>query len=255
MQDQSELRRGEPTLHSVFGIGIAINVGSMTNLIGLHRLLQNRSTLGDGLTLRILGETELMMRHSLEGQAIELGWIRENRVNLTEDDYYRMCLKKTSWYTCVYPCRLGALIAKGGAADLTTFDRYSWYLGAAFQIQDDILNLVGRYDLYGKEIAGDLWEGKRTLILIHLLRSLRGADRSRLTKFLGLRRAERDPDDVAWVAGRIEAAGSIEHARRYAAQLAAAAELQAVAAFGHRPPSDARELLLALPRYVIERDH
>lgn len=255
VQDGSERRRGAATLHTSLGIGIAINVGSMTNLIGLQRLLENRWLLGDSLTWRIFQETELMMRHSLEGQAIELGWIRENRVDLTEDDYYRMCLKKTSWYTCVYPCRLGALIGKRGALDLTVFDRFGWYLGAAFQIQDDILNLVGQYDRYGKEIGGDLWEGKRTLMLIRLLRTLRGADRVRLTQILGLARSERNAEDVRWVADCIRETGCVEHARSYARQLADAARAQAVKAFGQLPVSDARELLLALPDYVVERDH
>ncbi len=255
VQDGSERRRGAATLHRSFGTGIAINAGSMTSLIGLQRLLQNRWLLGDSLTWRIFQETELMMRHSLEGQAIELGWIRDNRVDLTEDDYYRMCLKKTSWYTCVYPCRLGALIGKGGVLDLGVFDSFGWYLGAAFQIQDDILNLVGRYDLYGKEIGGDLWEGKRTLMLIHLLRTLRGPDRVRLTQMLGLVRSERNPEDVRWVADCMRETGCIEHARSYARQLADAARAQAIKAFGHLPSSDARELLLALPDYVVERNH
>jgi geranylgeranyl diphosphate synthase type II len=255
VQDGSERRRGAATLHRSFGTGIAINAGSMTSLIGLQRLLQNRWLLGDSLTWRIFQETELMMRHSLEGQAIELGWIRDNRVDLTEDDYYRMCLKKTSWYTCVYPCRLGTLIGKGGVLDVGVFDSFGWYLGAAFQIQDDILNLVGRYDLYGKEIGGDLWEGKRTLMLIHLLRTLRGPDRVRLTQMLGRVRSERNPEDVRWVADCMREAGCIEHARSYARQLAEAARAQAIKAFGHLPSSDARELLLALPDYVVERNH
>jgi geranylgeranyl pyrophosphate synthase len=46
--------------------------------------------------------------------------------------------------------------------------RFGWYVGGAFQIQDDILNLTGDFAMYGKEIGGDLWEGKRTLMLIQL---------------------------------------------------------------------------------------
>jgi len=114
---------------------------------------------------------------------------------------------------------------------------------------------VGRYDLYGKEIGGDLWEGKRTLMLIHLLRTLRGPDRVRLTQMLGLVRSERNPEDVRWVADCMRETGCIEHARSYARQLADAARAQAIKAFGHLPSSDARELLLALPDYVVERNH
>ena len=53
----------------------------------------------------------------------------------------------------------------------TRFNRFGYYLGTAFQIQDDVLNLVGDARKYGKEIGGDLLEGKRTLILAHLFKS------------------------------------------------------------------------------------
>lgn len=255
LQDSSEHRRGSLTLHVKYGAPIAVNASGMTNLIGLQRLLQNRWHVGDSLAWRIFQETELMMRHSLEGQAIELGWIRDNTVDLTEDDYYRMCLKKTSWYTCVYPCRLGALIAKGGPVDFRVLDRFGWYLGAAFQIRDDILNLVGRFDIYGKEIRGDLFEGKRTLMLINLLRALRGDERDRLIQFLAMPRSQRDANDVQWVADRMLETGCVDHAVAYATQLAQAAHAQATLAFGATPNSEAREFLLALPNYVTERDH
>ena len=59
--------------------------------------------------------------------------------------------------------------ARGGRADLERMVRFGFYLGAAFQIQDDLLNLEGDEDAYGKERCGDLYEGKRTLMLIHVL--------------------------------------------------------------------------------------
>jgi geranylgeranyl diphosphate synthase type II len=254
LQDESEQRRGGPTLHAEFGIGTAINVGNATNLVGLRRIMDNRLLLGSSVAWRIFQETELMMRHSLEGQALELGWIADNVCDLDVDDYYRMCLKKTSWYTCIYPCRIGALVAKQGAVDTARFDHYGWYLGAAFQIQDDLLNIVGDFDAYGKEICGDLWEGKRTVMIIHLLRTLVGAERARLVSFLGQPRKERREDDVAWVRERLTETGSVAFARQYAEQLSAAAEREAFEAFGRGLPSDELDFLLALPSYVIERD-
>lgn len=253
LQDESEQRRGAPTLHAEFGVATAINVGNATNLVGLRRLMDNWSHLGSHVAWRIFQETELMMRHSIEGQAIELGWIIGNVCDLDIDDYYRMCLKKTSWYTCIYPCRIGALVAREDA-DISRFDRYGWYLGAAFQIQDDMLNIVGDYDAYGKEICGDLWEGKRTVMIIHLIRTLRGRDRERLARFLGQARRERDAADVAWVRDRLVETGCLDVARRYAQELAAAARREAVRAFGAAPASPHGEFLLALPAYMIERD-
>ena len=62
----------------------------------------------------------------------------------------------------------GALIGSAGTAPLAAMTRFGFYLGAAFQIRDDLLNLVGSEERYGKELLGDLREGKHTLMLIHL---------------------------------------------------------------------------------------
>ena len=78
-----------------------------------------------------------------------------------------MVMKKTCWLATIHPLRIGALIATRGAADLDALLRLGFFLGAAFQIQDDILNLEPDAG-YGKEIDGDLYEGKRTLMLIHV---------------------------------------------------------------------------------------
>jgi geranylgeranyl diphosphate synthase, type II len=253
VQDESERRRGGPTLHAEHGVGVALNVGNMTNLLALRRLFENRWRLGADASWRIVQETELMMRHTLEGQALELGWIRDNACDLAESDYLRMCLKKTSWYTCLYPCRIGAIVA--GAEHATPeLDRYGWFLGAAFQIQDDVLNLAGDEDAYGKEIGGDLREGKRTLMLIDVLRTLRGAERQRVVRFLALPRAERGEGDVAWLHERIVETGALDRASALARQLAAAARDRGEAALADVPDSAAREFLLALPAYVVERD-
>ncbi|MFD0345669.1 polyprenyl synthetase family protein [Kitasatospora aburaviensis] len=215
IQDGSELRRGLPTLSAAYGVEVALNVGNATNLLGLRRLMANRRELGGELAWRLFEETELMCRQSLEGQAMEIAWIRDNACDLVPADYYRMCLKKTSWYTFLYPCRAGLLVAEGAHTEATRLDRFGWYLGAAFQIQDDVLNLVGTLADYGKEIAGDLWEGKRTLLLIHLLERCTPAERARTERYLEGTRAQRGPgaaEEVRWLSERLTAYGCVESA-------------------------------------------
>jgi geranylgeranyl diphosphate synthase type II len=253
IQDQSEQRRGGATLPAEYGIGVALNVGNMTNLLGLQRLMGNRMALGSRTAWRLFEETELMLRHSLEGQAIEIGWIRDNVCDLDADDYYRMCLKKTSWYTCIYPCRTGILVATAGNGSVGMLDRYGWYLGAAFQIQDDALNLVGDYSQYGKEISGDLWEGKRTLVLIDFMRRCTAAERERLVAFLGQTRDQRVPADVRWLRERLLAYDCVEAARDSARQLAAAAFAEAERALGPAVDTEDGRFLLDLTSYVVER--
>jgi geranylgeranyl diphosphate synthase, type II len=254
VQDASERRRGGPTLHREHGVGIAVNVGNGTNLLALQRLMDNRETLGPQLSWLIMQETERMLRHSLEGQAIELGWIRDNVCALGERDYLHMCLKKTSWYSFIYPLRVGALVARGAALEAEHFSRLGWYFGAAFQIQDDILNLTGQYAKYGKEIRGDLWEGKRTLMLVHLLQHCTPKERRELKRFLAQPRAARAKTDVARLYGLMRHYGSIEFARRAARQLAGAALLEALTAFRHAPDSDAKRFILEMILYVVGRD-
>jgi geranylgeranyl diphosphate synthase type II len=254
VQDASERRRGGPTLHGEHGVGIAVNVGNGTNLLALQRLMVNREVLGPQLSWRIMEETEQTLRHSLEGQAIELGWIRDNACELDEGDYLHMCLKKTSWYSFIYPLRVGALIAEGGELDADRFCRFGWYFGAAFQIQDDILNLTGRYAKYGKEIRGDLWEGKRTLMLVHLLTHCLPKERRALKHFLAKSRSDREKTDVKWLYELMRHYGSIEFARRAARQLAGAALIEALAAFRSAPDSDSKRFILEMVLYVVRRD-
>jgi geranylgeranyl diphosphate synthase type II len=130
---------------------------------------------------------------------------------------------------------------------------FAFFLGAAFQIQDDLLNLVGDHDRYGKELSGDIWEGKRTLVLIRLLESASPAERIELGRILGLGREARTACDVAWIRERMGAYGCIDHARRVAHGLAGAAMHEFDLAYGDLPDSRDRRFLQSLPTWVLER--
>lgn len=255
VQDQSLMRRKGMTLPHEHGIGVAVNVGNATSLLALQRLIENRGLLGPAVSWRIAEETERTMRHSLEGQAIEIGWIRDNVCALTPGDYLRMCLKKSSWYSFIYPLCVGALVAQGPLQDLDRFHRFGWYVGAAFQIRDDVLNLTGRYARYGKEIGGDLLEGKRTLMLIHLLDHCASKQRRRLEDFLARPRAERTETEVQWIYRLMVERGSIEFARRAARQLSGAALIEALTVFRVVPDSVYKRFILEMVLYVASRDH
>jgi geranylgeranyl diphosphate synthase, type II len=106
-----------------------------------------------------------------------------------------MTLKKTCLYSFIHPMRIGALVADGERTDLDRFDRLGLFMGTAFQVQDDVLNLIGNRH-YGKEIGEDLMEGKRSLILAHLLEQVSGRDAETMRDFLGRSREQRLPREI-----------------------------------------------------------
>ncbi len=138
-------------------------------------------------------------------------------------------------------------------ADLRPMVRFGFYLGAAFQIQDDLLNLIGTEREYGKEIDGDLYEGKRTLPLIHLLRNARGPDRHALDRYLRLERSERTAGMVSEIRGLLDAYGSIAFAAAYARGIAGAALDAFEAAFAPAIAGRDRDFVWALVPYMLDR--
>jgi geranylgeranyl diphosphate synthase type II len=253
VEDESEERRGRPALHVLHGVPTAVNVGDALTILGLRPLIRNRAALGSNLAWRILQEAERMVSISVEGQALELRWRFENAFDLTDEDYLGMILKKTCWYTAIYPSRVGALIATRDANDLDRFVRFGFFLGAAFQIQDDLLNIVGDHEAYGKELDGDLLEGKRTLMLIHLLRRASRRDKERLQRILRTARSDKSAADVAWIRERMTQSGAIEHARQVAHALAGAAVHEFRVAYGSAPESRDKRFIEALAHWVLER--
>jgi geranylgeranyl diphosphate synthase type II len=253
IEDGSLYRRNQPALYVEQGIPIAVNVGDAMNTLSVASLIENIPVLGAELAYRIFHEAQHLILQSVEGQALELGRTRDNVVSLDEDDYLRMVLKKTCWYTCIHPCRIGALIGTAGRIDPDRFNLFGFLLGAAFQIQDDVLNLVGDRARYGKEILGDIWEGKRTLMLVHALRSCTTAEREQLERVFSVPRDHRTERDVTWVFRLFERCGSIDFARAALREMVEAATEEFEVAFRDAPTSADREFLRALIPYLGDR--
>jgi geranylgeranyl diphosphate synthase type II len=253
IEDESEERRGRPALHVTEGVPIALNVGDMLSLLAMRPLLDNQRILGPWMSLRILEETERMARESAEGQALELGWRRDNVTELTDADYLSMVLKKTCWLATIHPLRVGALIGTRGRIDPDQFIRFGFFLGAAFQVQDDLLNLQGDAEAYGKELDGDILEGKRTLMMIHLFEHASDSERQRLTEMLSCARQERSVEDVRWVRALMDRYDSIGYARQAAHGLAGAARYECTRLFGALPDSPDKRFIEELPEWVIRR--
>lgn len=255
IEDGSDLRRGEPCLHQKHGIPIAINVGDGLHCKMWEMLNRNADLLGYELAFDISAEFAQLSNSIVEGQHIELSWVENNRWDLTEADYWTMCIKKTASYTCITPCRMGAFIAGASRNETDPFINIGTNLGVAFQIQDDALNLIGEERLYGKEIGGDISEGKRTLILIHLLNTCSQGEAKRITEIMGQRRADKDPDEIQEVLDLMQRYESIQYAQQHAKVLAKKAYTQFNQAFPNLPASQAKDIFLELINFLIEREY
>jgi geranylgeranyl diphosphate synthase type II len=251
--DGSQRRRGRPTLTAEYGLGLALNAGDALAVLSNQVLRHHAGCMDGDLAEHLLSEFDAMALRTLEGQATELGWRRDRVEELEPEDYLDLIMHKTCWYTTVHPLRVGALIGSRGEADLRPMVKFGFYLGAAFQIQDDLLNLVGTEREYGKEIDGDLYEGKRTLPLIHLLRNARGPDRHTLDRYLRLERKERTAAMVSEVRALLDAYGSIPFAAAYARGIAGAALDAFEAAFATAMAGPDRDFVRALVPYMLDR--
>ncbi len=251
--DGSEMRRGRPTLAAEHGMAAALNAGDALAVVAGQVLRRATRRLDRDLADLVWAEFDTMAMRTLEGQAIEAGWQLDNIEDLGPEDYLHLIMHKTCWYTTIHPLRVGAIVGSGGTAELGPLVRFGFHFGAAFQIRDDLLNLVGDQQTYGKEILGDLYEGKRTLPLMHLTSVASGPDRALVRDYLRRTRSQRSPEMVESIRRLLDDYGSIAFTSEYAEGILLVAEEYFEHAFADAQPGPDLDFLRALVPYVWAR--
>ncbi|GGN06118.1 geranylgeranyl diphosphate synthetase [Thermus composti] len=248
IEDGSLERRGKPALHRLYPMPLALNAGDALHGEMWGLLLRG---LARGLWgTKVLEEFYQVVRRTAYGQHLDLLWTLEGRLDLTPEDYLHMVAHKAAYYTAVAPLRLGALLA--GQEPPQAYEEGGLKLGVAFQIVDDVLNLEGD-EAYGKERAGDLYEGKRTLILIRFLQEASPAERERAEALLRLPRGEKPEGEVLWLWERIRASSALPWAKAVARSLAEEGLARLRPLLEGLPHPEARAHLLRLLLALVER--
>ena len=241
IEDNSEQRRGAPSVHVQFGIDIATNASGF--MYYLPALIIKKSGLSSSKKLMLyeIINTELAKLHI--GQATDIFWHNRFR-KISEDKYFSMCALKTGTLMRL-SAKMGAVIAGASEKQVYALGNFAQSLGVAFQIQDDILNLKGTV---GKDFGEDITEGKLSLPAIRAINNAGQKEKERLVEILSRHTKSRKLIDEA--IGIIRNSGSIEYSAKTAERIVKEAWDRLSPLL---PESDAKNSLKELSVFAVSR--
>jgi octaprenyl-diphosphate synthase len=231
--DSADLRRHVPTVNARWGNQSSVLLGDFLFTHAFHL----SATLGDARACAIIGQAT---NRVCEGELQQVG--ERGNLELGEDAYYSIIDGKTAELTSCC-CRLGALYSHASPEVVEKLARYGRQLGIAFQIADDLLDIVGSERDTGKSLGTDLEQKKLTLPLIHLLRQATPEVAGTVRQILA------SPGNHKCEALAPHLSASLDYARRKAEEHAQ----QARSELGCLPPSPYRVILEDLTRLVVDR--
>ncbi len=246
IMDEDEKRRGVPTVHTIWGVPIAITTGDMLFAKVYSSILRCANS-GHVTGRRVLWALDVITDAALSicrGQALDmlLGGMGE----VSEEQYLRMIDEKTASLLKA-SAQSGAIFGGGTPHQVKLIGEFAHYCGLAFQIVDDVLGLTADEEVIGKPVGSDIREGKRTILIIHALKRADEGQRRAILSALGKR-------DVTQAQIReaikvIRSLGSVD----YAMSRANGFVNEARSRLSSFPASPARDALLELSDFLISR--
>ncbi len=252
-EDNSWERRGQPTLHRLYGPELAVNAGDALQTVMWKMLWDNQAVLGEKKATEVTQEFYQMLTRTIFGQTVEIKWTKDNREDLTDEDIFLILDGKTSYYTIAGPMRLGAIIGGATQNQLESIYEFGQALGRCFQIVDDLLDLTSDFAGLKKQQGNDIYEGKRTIMLMHLFRNIKGTEENRLIKIMKKSREEKTAEEVEWVISQMGKAGSLDYGRKLAEKLAQEAREIFVKKLGFLKNQPARGELEVATNFILKR--
>jgi len=234
--DHTDARRGEPTLYTIVGNSIAVLVGDYL----FAKAAETASLTNNVRIMRLFADSVMRL---CAGQIEEAGRHGEAHCWIDRDEYYRTIDAKTA-ALFVFACRAGAIIGEAPTEAHDALARYARSLGLAFQLVDDILDLIGDEAEMGKPAGSDLRQGVITLPLIYLRDEVPEVLMEQALLGDGVRE-----DAIRTISEAARTSRAIDRAFEEARQLA----IQAGRELDHVPGNEYREILLGLTQTVVER--
>ncbi len=240
MMDHSAERHGRATLHTRYGLNTALLVGDL-----LYSKAVEQASRVPRHAIRMVEVLAATAKKMCLGQYEDMTFA--GRDDLRIEDYLRMASCKTS---ALYSasCVCGMLAADADEKSIQELASFGEKIGTAFQIWDDVLDLQADPLQLGKPLGLDIREGKKTLVVIHFLKTAEGAGRKRFLELLGKQDLNGElPEAVAL----LESTASIAFARETALRLLCEAKEHLAVL----PPSDARDLLYQYADFLLQRSY
>jgi octaprenyl-diphosphate synthase len=233
--DEAELRRRGATINHLRGNEAAVLLGDYLISHSFHLC----SSLDSQFASRIIGRTT---NRVCEGELLQIH--NRNNLDLDEETYIQIVTQKTA-VLCASCCLLGAQSAGATDSVVDAMRLYGLSLGTAFQIQDDILDIVGDQNTVGKTLGIDVQKGKLTLPMIHFMKTAPREHRTLLRSLL----LSREADKVERIRNLILPSDSVQYAAAHARRLVDRA-LHCLDSLADAP---AKSVLNQLAEFVITR--
>ena len=231
--DDGQRRRGAPTINSLCGNESAVLLGDFV----LSRVFKTAASFEPAVAT-VIAQTAVRV---CEGELRQV--IQKRNWQLDEAAYIDIITEKSAAFFSGC-CRIGAMLANAPDDQAEALSRYGLYAGIAFQITDDVLDITGDEEQMGKGARNDFDTSKLTLAVIHLLGRLDESERQSVCAML-----ESPAESKTELARLLDYHGSL----RYARQRAHAHVTQAVEALEAVPPGPAKEALIEIARFMVDR--
>jgi len=245
IMDKDEMRRGKPSVHTLWGEPMAILAGDTLFSKAFETVLETNTD--DIPPKRVVDALKTVVDSCIkicEGQALDISF--EGKLDVKEEEYMTMIYKKTAALIAA-ATKSGAILGGGTEEQIEALAEYGRLVGLAFQIQDDYLDVVSDEEDIGKPVGSDIVEGKMTLMVVHALANASDDDKERLISILQANNEDLVDDAI----GIFNKYGSIEYTRNIALDnVKSAKELLDVL-----EDSEAKDSLKMIADFVLERTH
>ena len=248
IMDQDEKRRGVPSVHTKWGVPVAIVAGDLL----FAKVYEAITTYTDPKhvkpkrILQVIKEISEATVVLCEGQTFDMMF--EDKETVSEAEYFKMIEGKTAALFEV-SARCGGLLGGATKSQVKRLGEFGRYSGIAFQVIDDILALTADEKVLKKPVGNDIREGKRTLMIVYALEKASKSQRKKILETLGNKDAS--PEQIQETIRLIDSLGAIDYAKKLADRYIKKAK-KALAKF---PDSEDREDLISLADLIFARQH